>query len=155
MGSQSVLRALREVTVSGEQAPVRPFGEIMLVASDLDSQDALEILPRIRNLAQGITLYVSRTDQVLKSSRAVHSGLARAGDIGPTGPLIVAGVDTIDVSLASTDYFSLGHSSYRQNTGLLNDVSLLIRSGVRPPHLRYANMTVRKGDKGIYWVYTP
>ncbi len=48
-------------------------------------------------------------------SRNFYGGIPRAGDVPPTGPLVLSGIDTIDVTTASTDSLSLNHSGYAEN----------------------------------------
>ena len=67
------------------------------------------------------------------------------------GPVVVAGVDTIDVSALSTEYLSLNHSTYAEKTGLLRDIELVLRTGVRPPEIRLPLLLRIKGDHGDYW----
>ena len=50
---------------------------------------------------------------------------------------MLAGIDTIDVSLTSTDYLALNHSSYAEKSALLDDIGLLLQAGESPP--RYAS----------------
>jgi hypothetical protein len=52
------------------------------------------------------------------------------------GPVVVAGVDTIDVTAVSTEVLSLNHSGYAEKSALLTDISLLLKTGVRPPDRR-------------------
>ena len=46
------------------------------------------------------------------------------------GPLVLPGVDTIDVTAASTDAFAINHSGYAQNNTLLKDIGELMRDRV-------------------------
>mgnify|MGYP003693549105 CR=1 FL=1 len=66
-------------------------------------------------------------------SRRFAGGVPRAGDVPfGVGPIVVGGVDTIDVSALSTEYLALNHSSYAEKTGLLKDIELVLRTGTRP-----------------------
>jgi esterase/lipase superfamily enzyme len=155
LGNVSVLRALTEIAASEGKAQITKLGQIVMVSPDVAAEVALQALPRIQNFTQGVTLYASSSDRVLQASRLVSGGMARAGEVGPNGPLIVPGVDTIDVSLASKGYFSLGHSTYAENDDLLSDISLLVSRGVRPPDARNFRLVKRVSAKGTYWAYAP
>ena len=99
-------------------------------------------------------MYASSNDVALSFSRRFAGGVPRAGDVpAGLGPLIVAGVDTIDVSALSTEYFSLNHSSYAEKTGLLRDIELVLQTGERPPEMRLPLLQRIKGTAGDYWRY--
>jgi len=65
-----------------------------------------------------------------------RGGVARAGFVGDKGPLVVAGIDTIDASDTSTDTLAVNHNGYAESAALLSDISLLIGGGERPPFQR-------------------
>ena len=69
------------------------------------------------------------------------------------GPLIISGIDTIDVTQTSTDYLALNHSSYAEKSALLNDISLLLQSGERPPDRRIPILQRIITPKGDFWRY--
>ena len=66
-----------------------------------------------------------------------------------------AGINTIDVTAASTDVFALNHSDYAQNNDLLIDISKLITTGRRPPDLRFDKLKPVNEGKKEYWRYVP
>ncbi len=106
---------------------------------------------QLKGVGQGITMYASSNDLALGISRRFGGG-PRAGDVPDgLGPVVVAGVDTIDVSALSTEYLSLNHSTYAEKTGLLRDIELVLRTGVRPPEIRLPLLLRIKGDQGDYW----
>jgi hypothetical protein len=78
----------------------------------------------------------------------------RAGDVPATGPLIVPGIETIDVTAASLDSFALNHSGYAENNDLLQDIGKLILSGLRPPDQRLPALKRTSSPKGDFWRYT-
>jgi len=69
------------------------------------------------------------------------------------GPLLVPGVDTIDVTASSMDGLGLNHSGYAENNALLNDIGLLLQTGERPPDRRIPILERIKTGKGDYWRY--
>jgi hypothetical protein len=80
-------------------------------------------------------------------------GHYRAGDVPAEGPLVLPGIDTIDVTAASTDAFAINHSGYAQNNSLLTDIGELIETGKRPPENRTMHPERVTGDRGTYWRY--
>ena len=79
-------------------------------------------------------MYSSASDAAMDVSRTLHNGLPRAGDVITGTPTVASGVHTIDISEITTCYFCTGHSEYVEQPTLLNDISALLRVGLRPPH---------------------
>ena len=152
MGNQLLLQVLRSLDRSNPE--VARINQIILAAPDVD-RDSFEFLAtQIRGVGQGITMYASSNDLALGISRRFAGGVPRAGDVpAGLGPIVVGGVDTIDVSALSTEYLSLNHSSYAEKTGLLKDIELVLRTGTRPPEIRLPLLERITGDHGIYWRY--
>jgi esterase/lipase superfamily enzyme len=152
MGNQLLLQVLRNLDRNNPE--VARINQIILAAPDVD-RDSFEFLAtQIRGVGHGITMYASSNDVALGISRRFAGGVPRAGDV-PTGvgPIVVGGVDTIDVSALSTEYLALNHSSYAEKTGLLKDIELVLRTGVRPPEIRLPLLERIKGSHGDYWRY--
>jgi hypothetical protein len=83
----------------------------------------------------------------------VAGGVPRAGDVPADGPLILPGVDTIDVTETSTDLLALNHSTYAERTALLNDIGLLLQTGERPPEKRVPILRRVSSKNGEFWRY--
>ena len=150
MGTWPLLSALEQVGKPTEKTPLQ---QVILAAPDIDAAEFKRMAEKITSVARGLTLYVSSNDLAMRASRELHRGIPRAGDITSAGPVIVKGIDTIDISQLSTDVFSLGHASYSDRRELLNDIGLLLRKGERPPHLRTPiYRQVRLRDL-MYWKY--
>ena len=66
------------------------------------------------------------------SSRRAAARRRRAGG----GPIVIEGVDTVDVTAISALLFALDHSGYAEASALLQDIQLLIQIGERPPDKR-------------------
>ena len=104
-------------------------------------------------MSRGVTLLAASNDRALEISRQFWGGVPRAGDVPATGPVIVAGVDTIDITATSTNVFSLNHSGYAEQPMLLGDIQTLIRLGERPLGKHMPSLQLVKTDKGSYWRY--
>jgi esterase/lipase superfamily enzyme len=154
MGNQLLLQALRNLDRTHPE--VARINQIILAAPDVDRDSFQFLAAQIRDVGKGITMYASSNDVALGISRRFAGGVPRAGDVPVgLGPIVVSGVDTIDVSALSTEYLSLNHSSYAEKTGLLKDIELVLRTGVRPPEIRLPLLERIKGTggQGDYWRY--
>ncbi|WP_244534679.1 alpha/beta hydrolase [Hyphomicrobium sp. CS1GBMeth3] len=151
MGNQPTLQVLRDLRRSTPDS-VR-ISQVILAAPDVDRDNFANIAADIKGLAGGVTLYAAGNDRALIVSRNFYGGIPRAGDVPVTGPLVLPGIDTIDVSAASMDSLGLNHSGYAENNKLLEDIAALIATGVRPPKLRTPALEEVVTDHGAYWRY--
>ena len=98
-----------------------------------------------------MTLYVDANDAGLKEQRRIVGGVARAGDRGAGGPLLLPGIDTIDMTGADQQIIKLNHSSYADAESITQDVALLLQLGERPPDRRLPILQRISGPAGDYW----
>jgi esterase/lipase superfamily enzyme len=152
MGNIALLDVLRDMNKAKPANVV--ISQIILAAPDVSMEDFTDVAEGIKGLSNGVTLYASSNDRALQISRGVW-GSYRAGDVPPSGPLVAAGVDTIDVTAASTDVFSLNHSDYAQNSDLVSDIGALVDQGRHPPDARSDKLHPAMTAKGGYWRYLP
>lgn len=151
MGNQLLLSVLRDIRRSAPAGVT--IQQVILAAPDVD-RDAFEFLAKeIAGVSQGITLLAASNDRALEISRRFWGGVPRAGDVPASGPIIVPGIDTIDISATSTEVFAINHNGYAEQPALLSDMQLLIRTGLRPPERRVPGIERIKTDKGEYWRY--
>jgi len=139
MGNRALLKALEP------PAPAR-FAEVVSAAPDVDAGDFRAAVARTRAAAARWTLYASSNDRALQASQEIHHG-RRAGDSGE-GMVVVAGVESIDVSAVDTSL--LGHSYYGENKSVISDLRLLLverRGAAQRPSL-----APRTKDGITYWV---
>ncbi|MGD9805750.1 MAG: alpha/beta hydrolase, partial [Hyphomicrobiaceae bacterium] len=97
--------------------------------------------------------YAAANDRALEASRFVAGNKPRAGDVPEGGPIIVAGIDTIDITRLSTGYLALHHSGYAEHTDLLTDIGQIIRAGTRPWSQRLKAYREISLPAGKYWRY--
>ncbi len=126
--------------------------QLILAAPDVDRDTFENIATKLQPLANGITLYAAANDRALDASESFHRS-PRAGDVPTIGPLVLAGIDTIDVTAVSMDSLGLRHSGYAENNTLLKDIGRLIETGERPPELRVPSLEKVTTDNGLYWRY--
>ena len=151
MGTQPLLEVLKDLKSTAPDELI--ISQIILAAPDVDADTFTNLAHRIEGLAKGVTLYAASNDRALIVSRNFWQN-PRAGDVPASGPLIVPGIDTIDVTAASTDTFALNHSGYAENNELLEDIGVLIEKGVRPPDQRLDKLKRITTEKGDYWRFT-
>ncbi len=151
MGNQPLLDVLKDMKAAAPEGV--EISQIIMAAPDVDADNFVNLARRIEGFAKGVTLYAASNDRALTISRNFWQH-PRAGDVLATGPLIMPGIDTIDVTAASTDVFALNHSDYAENNNLLRDIGKLILSGLRPPDQRFPNLKKVTTARGDYWRYT-
>jgi esterase/lipase superfamily enzyme len=160
MGSDPLLRVLRsmstETAAAGTLAARRPrFGEVILAAPDVTREIFSQAAGRIKPLAKGMTLYASSNDWALRVSRELLRGENPAGWVPAEGPLVISGIDTIDVSRASTDFFNLNHTTFAERELVLKDLGGLLENGKRPPSTRLSAYRAVASPAGSYWRFEP
>jgi len=152
MGNQMLLQVLRSLKLRAPAA-IAKINQIILASPDVD-RDAFEALAaEITGVAKGITLYAADNDRALNASRIVAGNKPRAGDVPADGPVIVAGIDTIDISRLSTSYLAMHHSGYAEHSDLITDIGQIIRKGTRPWSQRLKAYKAVDLPSGTYWRY--
>jgi esterase/lipase superfamily enzyme len=151
MGNLPLLQVLRDL------GPALPPGvqlnQIILASPDVDRDVFGYLAANLRKYGRGITLYCSSNDRAMSAARRVAGGIPRAGDVPADGPIVIEGIDTIDVSETSTDFLALNHSIYAERSALLNDIGLLLQTGERPPDRRIPILQRITTPKGAFWRY--
>ena len=152
MGNLPLLQVLRDL------GPSLPAGvqlnQIILASPDVDRDVFSYLAANLNKYGRGITLYCSANDRAMAAARRVAGGIPRAGDVPSEGPLVIDGIDTIDISATSTDMLALNHSIYAERTALLNDIGLLLQTGERPPDRRIPILQrVTTSNGGAFWRY--
>ncbi len=151
MGNQLLLPVLRDLKRSAP--PGIEISQVIMAAPDVDRDNFNFIASEIKGISKGVTLYAAANDRAMIASRRFWGGVPRAGDVPETGPVIVPGVDTIDVTAINTDMWSLNHSGYAEKTTLLDDIRQLIQTGKRPPKERVPSLVEITNANGMFWRY--
>jgi pimeloyl-ACP methyl ester carboxylesterase len=123
LGGRGLTLALYEI--AGTRPDLR-FGEIVLLAPDLDFEVFSKLLPRIRPLARNITVYTSASDKALAVSEQVH-GYPRLGSSG-NNTTSLAGVEVIDTSDLPVRSAN-GHLYHIYNKEVGHDLNQLLNDG--------------------------
>src|SRR5262249_25411377 len=126
MGNMVLLDALDRIVAA---KPPYAIGEIISAAPDVDRDLFGRLTKSIRAKGEGFTSSASAGDWALRGSEWLW-GNPRAGFFR-NAPLIVPGVDTIDITAASTSLFALNHDLYTSSPTLVADMQRIIRLGER------------------------
>lgn len=154
LGNQILLEALRDVrSLESSNKITAKLGQLIFASPDVDDQVFQSAAAAIFPLGKGATLYASARDKPLQISGLLAWGGQRAGYVGDGGPLVAKGVDSIDVTHADSEWFGTGHSLFASALPIVNDLSLLIAKGERPPDVRFPILETVKTQDGPYWRY--
>jgi esterase/lipase superfamily enzyme len=159
MGNDPVIEVLREqADIISRQGKTEDFklNEIVLAAPDISRNVFEQFAALFVRLAKGgVTLYASKNDLALAMSKRVAGGLVRAGDVPKQGIVIVPGVESIDISDASTGFFSTNHSAFADRAHLITDMQLLFErsSDKHPPDIRFPVYLPKGSQQKKWWLY--
>jgi esterase/lipase superfamily enzyme len=152
MGNQVVLGGLE--AFAGKYAA--RVDELICAAPDVDCGRFVQAVTELQPHVGGVTLYASSADKALIASK-IKAKAQRAGDIENGEPLIVQGVQSIDVTAMGAELFGLNHNTFASNRSLIDDIALLVKAGLRPPNERLAQ--IRAQPEGAlqprFWRYAP
>lgn len=123
LGGRGLTLALYEI--AGARPEMR-FGEVVLLAPDIDFEVFRKLLPRIRPLARSITIYTSDSDQALAVSEQLH-GYPRLGTSGNDAASL-AGVEVIDTS-DLPERSASGHLYHIYSKEVGHDLNRLLNNG--------------------------
>lgn len=151
MGNDVLLEALRELRFQFGPDHDYKISQVILAAPDVDRNVFENLARQIAGISNGITLYASANDRALQASRTYAGGIARAGDVPEQGPVVIDGVDTIDVSETQQDFWGLNHNTYAETSELLHDIRKIFLTGVRPPKTRTPTLEPVALSQGTYW----
>ena len=115
MGNRPLVDVLGEMA-NNHTGPKR-INEIILAAPDIDAGEFKTVAKSIGDIAHGVTLYASSNDRAMLASRTAHGEALRAGDVSASGPVIIKGIQSLDVSALNTDILALNHSTYAELQG--------------------------------------
>ncbi|OYW52370.1 MAG: hypothetical protein B7Y80_19640 [Hyphomicrobium sp. 32-62-53] len=154
MGTRLLTEALREVRPSDSTKSLPKIHQIVLAAPDIDVNVFEELADAIKRAGMGVTLYASSNDKALLTSKKAALGRVRAGDVPPEGPIVITGIDTIDISDAGFEtLWGLNHTTFAERS-LLTDLHVLLKSGTHPPDKRMPiYKRVDRPAGGAYWRY--
>ena len=144
MGNRVVMRAMNRLP--DLYAQTKPLQNVVLAAPDVGVSEFKKLAPAIIAQSNRVTLYSGSGDVALVASKAVNQE-RRAGD--SREPLIMEGVETIDVSAVDTSFMS--HSYYGSNRAVLSDLFSLIKQDTAAANRKWL---LSKNHLGMnYWAF--
>ena len=149
MGNRATVHALHQIAARLPSSGTPLFHQIALTAPDVDADVFVQLASEIRRTARQVTLYVSSTDEALKSSARLHA-YPRAGLAGGR-TVVVPGIDTVEVSAVDTSL--LKHSYFGDNASVVSDLHVLLRDG-KPPRERFGLRPAGAAPRQ-YWRFVP
>lgn len=121
------------------------LNNVILAAPDIDVDVFKDqILPKISDASDTLTMYASSDDTALKVSQTIH-GVARLGLSGDH-ILVTPGMDTINAS--GIDTSMIGHGYYGSAKVVVTDIFNLIIKGLEPPKRKLVPGTFGEWDFG-------
>jgi esterase/lipase superfamily enzyme len=148
LGSRGTVFALQRLAAD---LPSRPLlGRLVFLAPDFDAQTFVELLPRLKPLADEITLYASSRDTPLRVSEELngHPRLGQAGD----SLTVVPGMETIDITPAGL-YQILGHEYFYYHPQVAADLVRHVGQGLGAAARPGLQRRTRNGVS--YWALLP
>ena len=151
MGNFLVLEALTRQA----RSPIGTMGQLIMAAPDVDRDQFLQNIPKIKQLFRGLTLYASSADKALAASKRVAGGIPRAGDVPAEGPIVLQDLETLDVTALGEEMFGLNHTTFAQTRPLIDDIELILREGRRAPRLAQERPVPENASVPRYWRFAP
>jgi esterase/lipase superfamily enzyme len=151
MGNRVVLAALAELSRHHE---IKQLVELVLAAGDVNKNEFTQNAELIEEAAHGVTLYASSSDRALDLSEGIAQ-MPRVGKVESQGPIVIEGIDSIDVTALGDDIFAVNHDTYADSP-VVEDIARLIRFNIRPPNVRTPRIRgIPEGsDHPRYWRYS-
>lgn len=151
MGNFLVLDALAHQGA----APNDKLGELIMAAPDVDRDQFVQDIAKIKPLFRGLTLYASSADRALALSKRVAGGIPRAGDVPAEGPIVLPGLETLDVTLLGEEMFGLNHTTFAQARPLIDDIQLILSQGRHAPRMAQERPFPENVTPPRYWRFVP
>jgi esterase/lipase superfamily enzyme len=131
MGKRVALNALIELREAKPATLSKALREVVMAAPDVDQYTfRLRFAAKIFDLGPRYTLYASKNDLALSSSQHLNGG-KRLG-FGGADIYESFGLDSIDASDVTKEFFSIGQSYFGDPASVLGDLFYLIRQGLPP-----------------------
>lgn len=127
--------------------------EVVMAAPDIDASLFRAAISGLSGKAARYTLYGSKNDKALVTSKRLRQGFPRAGD-GGANVVVVNGVETVDASAVGDDLFGLGHGYFASKRTVLTDLAYLIRDSLSASR-RHGLREETTSDGLTYWLFQP
>ena len=152
MGNFLAMDALANEALSASPVAI---SDLMMAAPDVDKNEFIQEVPKIQTVCNKMTLYASSADKALALSKAIVGGIPRAGDVPREGPIVLPGLETIDVTALGDEMFGLNHTVFATARELIDDIRLLVTDGRPLPRLASERAVPEGAAIPLYWRYAP
>jgi esterase/lipase superfamily enzyme len=115
------------ISLKDQMPPGVLLDQVILAAPDLERGRFEQQVRALAGSVKGITLYASASDRSLNISRRFAGAVPRAGDVPDGGPLVIAGVATVDVGRTGTEWVGLNHPSFVPQPAVIADIAARLR----------------------------
>lgn len=147
LGNDGLAWALVDMAEELSDAQLDKINQIILAAPDIDAGVFKnEIVPKITQIGEQITLYASSADKPLLASKIIHD-FPRAGNAG-VDLVVTDGINTIDASNVRTDF--LNHD-YAFRPAMFDDLEAIINEHATP--MQRSNLARRDNPGGFFWQF--
>jgi esterase/lipase superfamily enzyme len=155
MGSWPLLDVLGQIAKDATAQRGIHINQIILAAPDIDRGNFEALSKIIRPLAKNFTVYASSKDWAMTFSGILALGEDRVGYVPSSGiPIILPGVETIDVSKVSLEFFRINHTEFAERWHILYDIGLILKNGTHPPDERLPVVYEKvEMPQGLFWRY--
>jgi esterase/lipase superfamily enzyme len=160
MGNRIVLKAISK---AANILKSWPLGEVVFAAADVDQDVFIQVIDEVRNISHGMTLYASEDDAALWwSGKAAYD--ERAGTVTKDGPVVVEGVESIDMTRTNPKIWFLKRFWQKKDllglnthntfvSPVIDDIARLVENGKHPPPKRTASIRGVPEETPKYWRY--
>lgn len=143
MGAFCLAEALKSFTPTNNS-----FKRLALAAADIQKDEFVDSYSmKIKRVFELISLYMSSSDKALIASDFVNES-ERVGD-SRGGVLVVKDIESIDMSDADNNLFSLGHSYVSESNKALDDLYHFLVNGLSADKRRLKELVNKESLK--YW----
>ncbi len=127
LGAELTIEAIARVME--DLPPGIALRHVILVAPDMGRAVFSQRWAAVSGALETTTLYIADTDRALNVSRRYTGAAPRAGDRLAGAPLVLPGLQTVDVTATGTDAIGLAYPGYVDGRVLTRDIALRLRRG--------------------------
>ncbi|MDM0110061.1 alpha/beta fold hydrolase [Variovorax sp. J22R24] len=150
MGNRVMLHGYAELLRRNPDAH-QAIRQVVMAAPDVGQREFKQVFKDFAGTKPRYTLYASDQDVPVNVSEWLH-GDRRLGN-GGANTAVFVGVDSIDASAVTREFFGLSHSYFGESDTLLSDLFALIHQGL-PPDQRH-RLKPTDGKQGRFWSFAP
>ena len=123
LGARGMVQTLRDIEGDDVESPDRIFGQLVLVAPDIDLEGFADDIAILKARTRAVTVFVSENDRVLRISRTVNWArrLGQGGEL----PFADPGISIVDISPIERADFG-GHVYHLYNPAVTEELRRML-----------------------------